>query len=163
MLLPPSRNFPELNVNLAGLGPRPRARAYLAGEVRLKDQALPSSVSCGSASTAIRATTSSHVRWRAAASTLATLVARSSGSSASAASCAAVAPPPIAQGPCSTGVELCPGGIAAGAGAVWVTNARLGLVYRIDPRRGAVVARIQVRRPPIAIAVGAGRVWTLVR
>jgi hypothetical protein len=43
-----------------------------------------------------------------------------------------------------------------------VTNARLGLVYHIDPRRGAVVARIGVRRAPIAIAVCAGRIWTLV-
>jgi YVTN family beta-propeller protein len=73
-----------------------------------------------------------------------------------------VGTPPIAQGPCSTGVELCPGGIAAGAGGAWVTNARLGLVYHIDPRRGAVVARIGVRRAPIAIAVCAGRIWTLV-
>jgi len=54
-----------------------------------------------------------------------------------------------------------PGGIAAGAGAVWVTSdtgGHLG-VYRIDPRRDRVTDFIPLPSGPVSIAAADGRVW----
>ena len=53
-------------------------------------------------------------------------------------------------------------GIAAGAGAVWVTAAapRFG-VYRIDPRRDRVAAFIHLPRVATGITVAYGRVWAV--
>ncbi|MGO8958040.1 MAG: hypothetical protein ACLQFR_11805 [Streptosporangiaceae bacterium] len=52
----------------------------------------------------------------------------------------------------------CRSGIAAGAGAVWVTHSCRG-VYRIDPRTGRVTASIRVPDVGDAIAVDDGLVW----
>ena len=54
-----------------------------------------------------------------------------------------------------------PSGIAAGAGAVWVTSDHGGHVgvYRIDPRRDRVTDFIPLPSDPVSIAVGGGRVW----
>jgi hypothetical protein len=57
----------------------------------------------------------------------------------------------------------CPGpasGIAAGAGAVWVTHGRQG-IYRIDPYRGRVTASLRVPGAGGAITVADGLVWVL--
>ena len=52
-----------------------------------------------------------------------------------------------------------PAGIAAGEGAVWVTNRFDGTISRIDPNRGEVVKTIPVGLDPRGIAVGFGSVW----
>ena len=52
----------------------------------------------------------------------------------------------------------CRSGIAAGAGAVWVTHGCRG-VYRIDPRSGRVTASLPVPDAGDAIAVAGGLVW----
>ncbi len=52
----------------------------------------------------------------------------------------------------------CRSGIAAGAGAVWVTYGCRG-IYRIDPRRGRVTASLPVPGVGDAIAVARGMVW----
>jgi YVTN family beta-propeller protein len=52
-----------------------------------------------------------------------------------------------------------PSGLAAGAGAVWVTNYNDNTVSRIDLARHAIVQTIPVDSTPSAIAVGAGAVW----
>ena len=52
-----------------------------------------------------------------------------------------------------------PGGVAAGAGSVWVTNAEHGTVLRIDPRAGSIVDTIHVGGAPTGVAVGDGGVW----
>jgi YVTN family beta-propeller protein len=52
-----------------------------------------------------------------------------------------------------------PAGIAAGLGAVWVTDQLNDRVLRVDPLRATVVATIQVGRAPYGIATGAGAVW----
>ena len=51
------------------------------------------------------------------------------------------------------------GGVATGAGAVWVASALDHEVSRIDPATGKIVARIPVDGAPREIAVGAGGVW----
>jgi ABC-type transport system substrate-binding protein/DNA-binding SARP family transcriptional activator/DNA-binding beta-propeller fold protein YncE len=53
-----------------------------------------------------------------------------------------------------------PGGIAAGAGAVWVTDTASDLVLRIG-RDGKSVDRIPVGHRPTGIAVGDGQVWAV--
>jgi ABC-type transport system substrate-binding protein/DNA-binding SARP family transcriptional activator/streptogramin lyase len=53
-----------------------------------------------------------------------------------------------------------PGGIAAGAGAVWVTDTASDLVLRIDSD-GRSVDRIPVGHRPTGIAVGDGEVWVV--
>jgi branched-chain amino acid transport system substrate-binding protein len=57
-------------------------------------------------------------------------------------------------------------GIAIGQGAVWVASGAGDRVLRLDPRTGAVIARIALAdvpnarlRSPYGIAVGAGAVW----
>jgi hypothetical protein len=52
----------------------------------------------------------------------------------------------------------CRSGIAAGAGAVWVTHSCRG-VYRIDPHTGRVTAALRVPDAGDAIAVANGLVW----
>ena len=53
-----------------------------------------------------------------------------------------------------------PGGIAAGAGAVWVTDTASDLALRIG-RDGRSVDRIPVGHRPTGIAVGDGQVWVV--
>jgi peptide/nickel transport system substrate-binding protein len=57
------------------------------------------------------------------------------------------------------GVGGTPSGVAAGLGAVWVSNATDGTVSRISPSSNAVVRSIPVGNGPRAIAVGADGVW----
>jgi len=52
-----------------------------------------------------------------------------------------------------------PGGIAAGNGAVWVTDQLGAVVARIDPITNRIVETIPVGREPTGVAVGAGSVW----
>ena len=49
--------------------------------------------------------------------------------------------------------------VAAGAGAVWVTNRQDSTVSRVNPRTRAVTQTIDVGSSPEAVAVGAGFVW----
>jgi DNA-binding beta-propeller fold protein YncE len=54
-----------------------------------------------------------------------------------------------------------PSGLAFGHGSVWVTSAAYGTVSRIDPQTGEVVAKIEVGRGAVDIAVdeSSGAVW----
>ncbi len=52
-----------------------------------------------------------------------------------------------------------PGGVAAGGGAVWVTDELGDRVVRIDPATHRVVGAIPVGHGAIGVAVGAGSVW----
>ena len=51
--------------------------------------------------------------------------------------------------------------LAAGAGALWVTSEESGIVTRIDPRTGTVVAPVNVGNGPTAVATGEGAVWVV--
>ena len=53
-----------------------------------------------------------------------------------------------------------PGGIAYGAGAVWVTNTASDQLLRIDPSR-RTVDRIPVGHHPTGVAIGGGQVWVV--
>ncbi|HYX76952.1 MAG TPA: BTAD domain-containing putative transcriptional regulator, partial [Gaiellaceae bacterium] len=53
-----------------------------------------------------------------------------------------------------------PGGIAYGAGAVWVTDTASDQLLRIDPGR-RTVDRIPVGHGPTGVAVGDGQVWVV--
>jgi len=53
-----------------------------------------------------------------------------------------------------------PGGIAYGAGAVWVTDTASDQLLRIDPERRAV-DRIPTGHGPTGVAVGDGQVWVV--
>jgi YVTN family beta-propeller protein len=53
-----------------------------------------------------------------------------------------------------------PGGIAAGAGAVWVTDTADDQLLRIDARR-RTVERVSVGHGPTGVAVGDGEVWVV--
>jgi YVTN family beta-propeller protein len=55
-----------------------------------------------------------------------------------------------------------PFGVAAGDGAVWVTNRTAFTVSRIDPRTNEVVKTIRIGNRPRAVAVGGGAVWVSV-
>lgn len=61
----------------------------------------------------------------------------------------------VTQTPVRTG----PHGVAAGAGALWVTNTDDDSVSRIDPKTNAVVQTIPVGNGPEGVAVGGGFVW----
>ncbi len=52
-----------------------------------------------------------------------------------------------------------PVSVAAGAGAVWVGDARDGTVARVDPQTRKVVKTIGVGAPVVDLAVGLGGVW----
>ncbi|HEU4488454.1 MAG TPA: ABC transporter substrate-binding protein, partial [Actinomycetota bacterium] len=52
-----------------------------------------------------------------------------------------------------------PGGVAVGAGDIWVTDEVAGTLMRIDPAEQIVVDTIQVGEAPAGVAVGAGAVW----
>src|SRR5260370_41843485 len=54
--------------------------------------------------------------------------------------------------------DACRSGIAAGAGAVWVTHSCRG-VYRIDPHSGRVTASFRVPDVGDVVAVADGLVW----
>jgi YVTN family beta-propeller protein len=54
------------------------------------------------------------------------------------------------------------GGIAVGAGSIWVTDTVNDVVFRIDPS-GRVVARIPVEDGPTRVAVGERAVWVVGR
>ena len=56
-------------------------------------------------------------------------------------------------------VGVAPGGIAAGADAVWVTNTGGNTVSRIDPETNDVRQTIQVGGGPSGVAVSDGAVW----
>jgi DNA-binding SARP family transcriptional activator/streptogramin lyase len=49
--------------------------------------------------------------------------------------------------------------VAAGAGGVWVGDARDGTVTRVDPKTRAVETTIGIGAPVVDLAVGAGGVW----
>ena len=52
-----------------------------------------------------------------------------------------------------------PGGIAYGAGSIWVTNTSDGTVSRINPRTHTVIQTITVHAQPVGIAVNGDNVW----
>ena len=52
-----------------------------------------------------------------------------------------------------------PGGVAAGSGAVWVTDELGDRVVRIDPATNRILGAIPVGRGAQGVAVGAGSVW----
>jgi len=52
-----------------------------------------------------------------------------------------------------------PGGIAYGAGSIWVTNTSDGTVSRINPRTHTVIQTITVHAQPVGIAVSGDNVW----
>jgi ABC-type transport system substrate-binding protein/DNA-binding SARP family transcriptional activator/DNA-binding beta-propeller fold protein YncE len=54
-----------------------------------------------------------------------------------------------------------PTDVAAGSGAVWVTEASAGLVVRVDPRRRAVTATIPVGTHPTRVVAADGQMWVL--
>ena len=60
------------------------------------------------------------------------------------------------------GIGSNPNDIAAGAGAVWVTNGGDGTLTRIDPSTNATFT-IGLGGSPVGVAVGAGRVWVTVQ
>jgi YVTN family beta-propeller protein len=47
-----------------------------------------------------------------------------------------------------------PGGVAVGAGAVWVTDTGNDMVSQIDPTRGSVVRTITVGKGPVGVVAG---------
>jgi YVTN family beta-propeller protein len=56
-------------------------------------------------------------------------------------------------------VGVAPGGVAAGDGAIWVTNTGGNSVSRIDPETNEVRQTIPVGGGPAGIAVGGGAAW----
>jgi DNA-binding beta-propeller fold protein YncE len=56
-------------------------------------------------------------------------------------------------------LPFAPGGIAVGAGSVWVTSLLGDTVSRIDAASNRIVSRISVGRGAGAVAVGDGSVW----
>jgi peptide/nickel transport system substrate-binding protein len=59
----------------------------------------------------------------------------------------------------TTGAGSEPTAVAAGLGAVWVTDPVGSAIYRIGPSSGHVTATISLASPPYGIAVGAGSLW----
>jgi DNA-binding beta-propeller fold protein YncE len=53
------------------------------------------------------------------------------------------------------------GGIAVGAGSVWVAGAIDHTISRVDPSKGRVVRTIPVTASPQAVAVGEGGIWVV--
>jgi YVTN family beta-propeller protein len=58
-------------------------------------------------------------------------------------------------------LHAAPNGVAAGEGAVWVTNTGNDTVSRVDPVLDRAVGTIQVGSGPTAVAVGGGAVWVV--
>ena len=56
-------------------------------------------------------------------------------------------------------LPITPQRIAAGAGAVWITDAIHDVLIKVDPASGRVVQRIATCRGTDGVAVGAGAVW----
>ena len=56
-------------------------------------------------------------------------------------------------------LEARSGQVATGEGAVWVANAELGTVSRVDAATRRVVQKITVGRDPAGLAAGHGAVW----
>jgi YVTN family beta-propeller protein len=52
-----------------------------------------------------------------------------------------------------------PGGIASGAGSVWVALPASGSVARIDPQTDAVIQKIPVGSNPTSVAFGSDAIW----
>ena len=52
-----------------------------------------------------------------------------------------------------------PFGVATGAGSVWIANNCEGIVSRMDPETGEVVATVETGYFPKWLAVGRGYVW----
>jgi YVTN family beta-propeller protein len=52
-----------------------------------------------------------------------------------------------------------PGGVAYGAGSIWVTNTSDGTVSRIDPHSHTVTQTVRVHAQPVAIATSGEDVW----
>ena len=52
--------------------------------------------------------------------------------------------------------------LAAGAGAIWVTNFFAGTLVRVDPKLGVVTATIKSGHHPFGVAFGANRIWVTV-
>ena len=67
--------------------------------------------------------------------------------------------PATGQVAASVAVGSAPGGIAAGAGSIWVTNGADGTVTRIDPNGPHVEQTLVVGSLPAGIGYGAGAVW----
>ena len=60
-------------------------------------------------------------------------------------------------------LPIAPQRIAAGAGAVWITDAIHDVLIKVDPASGRVVQRIATGRGADGVAVGAGSVWVVER
>ena len=58
-------------------------------------------------------------------------------------------------------LPIAPQRIAAGAGAVWITDAIHDVLIKVDPGSGRVVQRIATGRGADGVAVGAGSVWVV--
>src|SRR5262245_58975192 len=56
-----------------------------------------------------------------------------------------------------------PDWLEIGFGSVWVSNAGIGAVQRIDPETKTVVAEVKVNRPCAAMAAGFDSVWVASR
>jgi streptogramin lyase len=56
-------------------------------------------------------------------------------------------------------LPITPQRIAAGAGALWITDALHDVLVKIDPASGRVIQRIATARGADGVAVGAGSVW----
>ncbi|HEY1330379.1 MAG TPA: ABC transporter substrate-binding protein [Actinomycetota bacterium] len=56
-------------------------------------------------------------------------------------------------------LDLAPGEMTSGSGAVWITNPNDGRVTRVDPQTNSIVDTIDVGGLPSAIAAGAGGIW----
>ena len=58
-------------------------------------------------------------------------------------------------------LPIAPQRIAAGAGAIWITDAIHDVLVKIDPATGRVLRRIATGRGADGVAVGAGSVWVV--
>ena len=58
-------------------------------------------------------------------------------------------------------LPIAPQRIAAGAGAIWITDAIHDVLVKIDPATGRVLQRIATGRGADGVAVGAGSVWVV--
>ena len=54
-----------------------------------------------------------------------------------------------------------PCGVAGAAGAVWVTDATFGKLFKIDPAKGAVVKTVATDPTPCELKLAAGSLWVV--